>query len=180
MFSFLTSLSQCDLVNQSTLTFGNINLTEVTNLILLLLGYSIKTGCKNLYLHSEPFKITFKSSSHLTSISWCCLVTPSTHNFPNINLTKTMTNLLTSWLYHENILVINLTKKILAILKSLPSCMCAFFTALINGASKLRKHYHTNVIHFLWWQICQWTSQKVANPPSPVVNLASLVANLPR
>ena len=117
MFSYLTSLSQCDLVNQSTLTFGNINLTEATNLILLLLGYSIKTGCKNFYLHSKPFKITFKSSSHLTSISWCCLVTPSTHTFPNINLTKTMTNLLTSWLYHENILVINLTKKDLSYTK---------------------------------------------------------------
>ena len=53
-----------------------------------MLGNSIKNGCKNLYLHSKSFKITFKSNSYQRSISCRGLVTLSTTFFPNINLTK--------------------------------------------------------------------------------------------
>ena len=84
-FSCLESLSCHGLVNPSTPTFGNISLTETMCLMFLLLVNSIKNDCKNLYLYSKPFKLTFKSSSHLASVSWCCLVTLSTHTFPNIN-----------------------------------------------------------------------------------------------
>ena len=94
-FSCLESHSCHGLVNPSTPTFGNISLTETMSVMFLLLGNSLKNDCKNLYLYSKPFKLTFQSSSHLASVSWCCLVTLSTHTFPNINLTKAMTNLLT-------------------------------------------------------------------------------------
>ena len=67
------------------------------NVIFLLLGNSIKSNCKNLYFHPKPFKITFKSSSHMMSISRRFQVTQSTDTFPNINLTITMTNLLIVW-----------------------------------------------------------------------------------
>ena len=62
-----------------------------------MLGHSTKIGGKNLYVDPKYFKITFKSSSHLTSISRRFRVTQSTDTFPNINLTKTMTNLLIVW-----------------------------------------------------------------------------------
>ena len=74
-FSCLTSLSRHGPVNPSTPTFGNINLIEAMDVIFLLLANSIKNDCQNLYLHSKSFKITFKSSSHLTSISCRCMVT---------------------------------------------------------------------------------------------------------
>ena len=94
-FSCLKSPSCHGLVNPSTPTFGNIILTETMSVMFLLLGNSIKNDCKNLYLYSKPFKLTFKSSSPLASISRHCPVTLSTHTFLNINLTKAMTNLLT-------------------------------------------------------------------------------------
>ena len=96
-FSRLASLSRRVSVNPSIPTFDNINLTEAMIVIFLLLGNSIKNNCKNLYFQPKPFKITFKSSWHLTSISLRFLVTQSTDTFPNINLTKKMTNLLIVW-----------------------------------------------------------------------------------
>ena len=89
-FSYLTSLILCGPVNPSTPNFGNINLTEtMTNLI--------RNVCKNLYLHPKPLKVTFKSNSYLMPISCRGPVTLSIPNFPNINLTKTLTNLLVVW-----------------------------------------------------------------------------------
>ena len=66
-----------------------------------MLGYSIKNGCKYLYFHPKHFKITFKSNSHLMSISRVGLVNPSIPTFPNLNLTKTLTNLLVAWKFTE-------------------------------------------------------------------------------
>ena len=51
-FPHLTSLSCRGPVDPSTPIFGNINLTEATNVIFLLLGNSIKNNFKNLYLHN--------------------------------------------------------------------------------------------------------------------------------
>ena len=66
--SYLMSLSRRDLVNPSSPTFANINLTEtMTNVIVA--WKSNQDGCKNLYLHPKSFKITFKSNSYPMSIS---------------------------------------------------------------------------------------------------------------
>ena len=62
-----------------------------------MLGNSIKSGCKCLYWNPKPFRFTYKSSSHLTSISRRYPVTLSTHAFSNINPTKGMTNLRIVW-----------------------------------------------------------------------------------
>ena len=62
-----------------------------------MLGNSIKSGCKCLYWNPKPFRFTYKSSSHLTSISRRYPVTLSTHAFSNINPTKGMTNLRIIW-----------------------------------------------------------------------------------
>ena len=61
---------------------------------LLLLGNLVKNGFKNLYFHPKHFKSPFKSNSYLISVSHPGPVNPSTPTFPNINLTKTMRNLL--------------------------------------------------------------------------------------
>ena len=53
--------------------------------------------------------------------------------------------------YPEN-MVINLKKKILAILKSLPSCMCASFTTSTNGASN-RAVKQTSITIEIWKKI---------------------------
>ena len=60
----------------------------------MFLGNSVKNSCKNLYLHPRSFKIIIKSDSYLTSVSRRGSVTPSTPAFPNINLKKTIGNLL--------------------------------------------------------------------------------------
>ena len=54
----------------------------------------IKNGCRNLCMHLKPFKIIFKPNSYLMSIFRRSPVNPSTRTFPNINLTKTIKNLL--------------------------------------------------------------------------------------
>ena len=54
-----------------------------------MIGISIKNGCKNLYLHSKSFKITFKPSSYLMSICARGPVNTSTHTC-NIDVTQTM------------------------------------------------------------------------------------------
>ena len=91
--SYLISISIRGLVNVSTPTFSNINLTKTTT-NLLLLGNSIKVESNNLYLQPKPFEITLKSSSYLTSVSRCDPVILSTPTFLNINLTLAMANLL--------------------------------------------------------------------------------------
>ena len=63
----------------------------------MLLANSIKNSRKNLYLHPKPFKINFKSNSYLMLISRRGRVNSSTLTFPNINLTKAMTNVLILW-----------------------------------------------------------------------------------
>ena len=62
-----------------------------------MLGTLIKNDCNNLYLHPKLLKITLKLNSYLASIFRRGPVNPSTPSFPNINLTKTMTNLLIVW-----------------------------------------------------------------------------------
>ena len=94
--SYLMSLFRRGPVNSSSPTFGNINFTEaMTNLIVVWKFH--QNGCKNLYLHPNPFKSSSKSSSYRTSISRCCPVAASSHTFPNINLRKTMGNLPIVW-----------------------------------------------------------------------------------
>ena len=46
-----------------------------------------------IYFHLKPFNTTFKSHSYLMSLSRRGSVNPSTSTFPNINPTKTITNL---------------------------------------------------------------------------------------
>ena len=87
--SYLTSLSLRGSVNLSTPIFGNINLTETKkNLIGSLLGHH------NLCLHPKFLKIIFEPNPYLKSISCRSPVNPSTHTFPNNNLTRTIKNLL--------------------------------------------------------------------------------------
>ena len=87
------SLSSGGSVNPSTPTFGNINLPgETVNLISV--ENSVSNGWNNLYLHPKPFKSMFKPNSYLMSIRCPGLVNPSVPTFLNINLTKTIRNLL--------------------------------------------------------------------------------------
>ena len=84
--SHLMSISHRGPVNPSTPAYGNINLTET-------MRNPIKNGYKNLYLHPKVFKNTFKPNSHLPLHFLGGLGSLSSPTFPNINLTKTMTNL---------------------------------------------------------------------------------------
>ena len=60
----------------------------------MFLKNSIKISCKNLYYNPKPFRIIFKSNSYLMSVSHRGPVNPSASTFPNINITKTIKNLL--------------------------------------------------------------------------------------
>ena len=77
----------------SITNFDMINLQRQWQIYLLLENW-IKNCWINLYLRSNSFKSTFKPNSCLISISRCGLVNSSTHTFANINLIKTMANLL--------------------------------------------------------------------------------------
>ena len=61
-----------------------------------MLGNSVKNGCKNFYLHDKPFKFTLQANSYLPPIFRRGPVNLSTLTFLNINLTKTIGNLLVS------------------------------------------------------------------------------------
>ena len=67
---------------------------------------SIKNGCKNLYIHSKSFKITFKPNSYLMSICGRCPINPSTHTFCIIHVTQTMAYWCSQKVvaYYENII----------------------------------------------------------------------------
>ena len=92
LFFNLTSLSCHYPVNLSTPNFPNLTLTRtITNLPVV--SNVTKNGCNNLYYHPLSPSKGQKLFSYLTSFFHRRLVNPSTPNFPNINLTRTITNL---------------------------------------------------------------------------------------
>ena len=60
----------------------------------MLIENSVKNGCKNLYLYPKSFKTIFKPNWNLMSIFRRGPENPSILTFSNINLIKTITNLL--------------------------------------------------------------------------------------
>ena len=93
LFSYLTSLSRRSPVNRSPPIFP-ISIVQGQLQIYLLFQMSPKNGCNNLYYHPFSLSKGNKLFSYLTSFSRRGPVNPSTPNFPNINLTRTITNLL--------------------------------------------------------------------------------------
>ena len=91
-FPQLTSLSRRGSVNPSTSTFGITNLTEAMTFNCCLEIQS-KTAARVSFCTLKPLNLSLS----LPSISCCRLVTPSTHTFPNISITKTMVSLLIVW-----------------------------------------------------------------------------------
>ena len=68
--SYLTSVSRRGIVNPSSLTFSNINLTQVmTN--LLVVPKITEKWLQNVYFHRYNFNMSCKSFSSLSSL--CCL-----------------------------------------------------------------------------------------------------------
>ena len=94
--SYLTSLSHRSLVNTSTHTFPNTNLTKTINnlpippilspipilqkqlTIYLFFQMPLKNGCNNLYFHPYTFDERQESLSYRTSFYHRCPVNPST------------------------------------------------------------------------------------------------------
>ena len=91
---YLTSVLCHDLLNLSSPTFGNINLTKSNLLIAWKLN---EKWLKYLCFHPNPFKITLKPNSYLTSVLCRGPVNLLTPTFPNINLTQAMSNFLIVW-----------------------------------------------------------------------------------
>ena len=87
------SISRRGPVTPSTPIFPNISLTKAIRNSLVFSKIT-KKGCINLYLLPKVFHGSSKSNSYLMSISRRGPVNLSTSTFGNINLTKTVTDLL--------------------------------------------------------------------------------------
>ena len=89
---YLTPFNSCSPVNPSTPTFTNINLTKPIKSFLDARKITQK-WLNIICFHPETFIISSKSNLYMTSISSCGPVISSTSILPNINPTKTTTNL---------------------------------------------------------------------------------------
>ena len=97
------SISRHAPVNPSTPTFLNINLTKTRKNLLIVWKITEKV-CNILHALRKFFLRNSKSNSYLMSISRRGPVNLSFPTFGNINLTKTITNLLVAWKYNQKLL----------------------------------------------------------------------------
>ena len=93
--SYLEYISRCGTVKLPTPTFANNNVTQIMINFLAVGKITQRNGCNDLYLLLKATIMGLKSSLYLMSISRRDLIYLSTPTFLNINLTQTISNLLT-------------------------------------------------------------------------------------